>query len=115
MSGRVFGQSMQKKKNGNNNYQSKFGGRCGTLPPVASNSVKANDAAQKAEYRRMKQIKGETLDQSFGIERFAIDNKMMRESHGQKRQRRGWLYNMTTTTVSMRFIYLSIRPKLVLT
>jgi len=105
---RVFGQAMQKNGNrrrggggASSRYQRQFGNK-GTVYRSADNDAKSDES--RALYRRQKQAAGEALDDIFGIERFAVSTshkkaKGDKDGEGTTRQRRGWLYNILSTTV----------------
>lgn len=91
----VFGQTMHKKKA--SRYQRQFGGGAGNKSSSATvYRAAVDDEETRAQYRRRKQAAGEVNDEEFGLERFAVGG----EGTG-RRQRRGWLYNMISTTVSV--------------
>lgn len=111
----VFGQTIQKRSNnGGNNYRRQFGGstyRGGAGSDAATAKTSTATANEKAEYRRMRQAKGEALDVRFGMDRFSLDSHHEspakstsahhKVAHDAKRtrERRGWLFNILTTTV----------------
>lgn len=116
----VFGQTMRKKSssssaNRNSQYQRQFGGggrRKGTGigPNYSSSAPDDFDAAAK---RRQRQIVGEEIDARFGMERFTARNQHSHNSsHHSTRShvthnsnveqsRRGWLFNILPTSVSV--------------
>jgi hypothetical protein len=129
-SSKVFGQAMKKsssKRSGNgggggSNYQRQFGGKgdknnqgkknTDTVNRSANDDDSTdNKAAELAQWRRIKQAKGEALDKAFGTERFAPSNHqtstiIMNEKTTEKepmKSRRGWLYNILPTTVCIFF------------
>jgi len=87
-------------------YQRQFrgAGASGSGEDTFKNSRVDHDDESRANYRRQKQAAGEVLDESFGVERFALFHQHHVNSKGNKdggpaRERRGWLYNMLATTV----------------
>jgi hypothetical protein len=90
--GPVFGQAMQKKKAGkSSNYQRQFGGST----TYRQASTTSSDEESKAQYRQRKQAAGDAVDESFGVERFCFSDVQQSTDC----RRRGWLYNVRTTTV----------------
>jgi hypothetical protein len=125
-SSKVFGQAMKKsKRSSGSNYQRQFGGKGNNKnkknndtvyrsADATSDSNANNDskAAELAQWRRMKQAKGEALDKAFGTERFAplnqtttIVTKAASKEPEQEQSRRGWLYNILPTTVRSSFFF----------
>jgi hypothetical protein len=111
---KVFGQTVQangKGGSGASRYQRQFGNKGGGPSRRdddgggGSASSSSSSAAQAAAAAR---IRGEALDESFGIERFSWSTAS--HSHGARASRRsgplddaltrrGWLYNVLPTTV----------------
>lgn len=102
----VFGQAMKKKK-GRSNYQRQFGGgKSATVYRSASSTT--SDAEAAAQKRRQRQILGEQIDAKMGVERFSAKNQQheMMSADDTVSMRRGWLYNIMSTTVSNRLTFL---------
>ena len=99
----VFGQTIQKGNANKQNYRRQFGGQVYRPTGNETTPTKSNDAS-KADYRRMKQARGEAFDKRFGMEKFALDGDDYRTAdHDKKHQpkeKRGWLFNVLPTTVS---------------
>jgi hypothetical protein len=98
---RVFGQAMGKPKSkasANTRYQRQFGGGGGGHSKIASSSADDDTNALLAAKRRIRQQKAEQIDEKFGYETFAFQNSNGSESR-ERRDRRGWLFNMLPTTV----------------
>ncbi|KAI2497495.1 protein of unknown function (DUF1744) [Fragilaria crotonensis] len=87
--GRVFGQSMGKKRAAGSGYQRQFGGHSKRDADKSEEEVLAE---RRALYRRQRYEEGEALDVSFGYTRY--DHK------SDEKSRRGWIFNMLPTTVS---------------
>lgn len=87
-----FGQTMKKKSS--TRYQRQMGHNNKTVYRNAA--TEPTDAA--LQRRRIKQAIGEQLDQDFQIEKFVVSER------GEERRRRGWLYNISSTTVSHRVL-----------
>jgi hypothetical protein len=112
----VFGQTMKKGSAGSN-YRRQIGGKTNfNSSSQVSSDKNQNDTFNRAEYRRIKEAKGQIVDRKFGIERFTHDsnnsNTNTKRNQGSNsdtnddtssnmiRQKRGWLYNVLPTTVS---------------
>jgi len=111
---RVFGQAMGKPKErggSGSNFQRQFGGGGGKSSSSSSNNnnnnynsnqSKEDVSAIMAAKRRIRQQKGEIIDEKFGYETFAYENTNGSNSR-DVRERRGWLFNMLPTTVRVSF------------
>jgi hypothetical protein len=92
---------MGKPKNSNTRYQQQFGGG-GKFKNASSSGSAPDDSAVLAARRQARQQKAEQIDAKFGYENFAFHNSNGNESR-ESRERRGWLFNMLSTTVSSRW------------
>ena len=87
--GRVFGQSMGKKRAAGSGYQRQFGGHSKRDVDKSEEEILAE---RRALFRRQKHEEGEALDVSFGYARY--DHK------SEEKCRRGWIFNMLPTVRS---------------
>jgi hypothetical protein len=88
----VFGQTMKKKSK----YQRQTGNTQTVYRSGAEDETeKERKAAQTKEFRRKKQIACDEVEKAFAIDRFCITGDESESS------RRGWLYNVLPTTVSI--------------
>ena len=95
----VFGQTMRKKSSSSSRYQRQFGNSATVYRAATEQSEAERKAAMIAERRRKKQIASKEVEKAFRMETFGligapIDNEM-------SGSRRGWLYNVLPTTVSI--------------
>lgn len=91
--GRVFGQSMRKKKGGGStNYQRQFGNGKHSKRDEEKSEEEAL-AERRAQYKRKIKLEGEEIDIKFGYERF--------DYKAEDKSRRGWVFNMLPT---VRFV-----------
>lgn len=96
---RVFGQAMSKRSNQSTRYQRQFGGGRQNHSQIASTGQQDREAEARDEAaarRRLRQEQGEAIDLQFGYGRLedqAVDPAL------PPVQRRGWLFNMLSTTV----------------
>lgn len=101
---RVFGQSMGGKRS---SYQRQFGGGGNKKHTQIADSAKGGNekvdmAALAAVQRRIHQQKSEQIDKVFGYEQFEFRNTNdANNESSETRERRGWLFNMAPTTVSL--------------
>jgi hypothetical protein len=80
-------------------YQRQFGsgvGRGGSSSSSSSNPTTQNQSGV-AEQRRIRTEMIQSIEEKFGIEQFVASSS--EDHHSQRRQRRGWLYNLCPTTV----------------
>jgi hypothetical protein len=85
---RVFGQATKKQSR----YQRQMGGKSKAAMSPSMQDAKAEEAAAR---RRLRQEQGEAIDTKFGYKRLEdqfADSPI---------ERRGWLFNMLATTVSI--------------
>ena len=92
MSGRVFGQAMQKRRGGGTRYQRQFGGGKHSKLEVQKTDQELL-AERRAQRRRQKQAEGEQLDVDFGYERY--------DYRSNEPSRRGWVFNILPTVSSL--------------
>lgn len=111
---KVFGQTVQKSTQGRGGggptrYQRQFGrgnqgssnsgrrvGNAGADGGTAASTFSSSSAEAAVAAR----LRGENLDESFGIDRFCLTNVSSSERNGPENpKRRGWLYNVLSTTV----------------
>lgn len=89
----VFGQAMKKQSR----YQRQFGGSKKGSATKSEHDAKAEEAAAR---RRLRQEQGEAIDIKFGYNR--LENQLSSASRGPSAiRRRGWLFHMLPTTVSV--------------
>jgi hypothetical protein len=105
---KVFGQTLHKGNKQNNkrsgggpsSYQRQFGHRGGKGNPKGGDNhgtTNADVAQAAAEAAAAARLRGEALDESFGIEKFSMNHSHRGETGNPRR--RGWLYNVLATTV----------------
>jgi len=108
----VFGQTMSKGNNsrkgrrssrGSTRYQRQFGGGRRYLPSLDGggdddDGNKEQAAAKAAARRRARQLAGEEVDAKLGLKKFVAT-----PGSTETKERRGWLYNLMSTTVRAKF------------
>lgn len=95
-------------------YQRQFGGgnkggrsrfnQHSKIAGIDDDDEKRQEQESRAQFRRRKQAAGEIIDESFGVERFALQHQHQQQANKTTTpspERRGWLYNMLSTTVSL--------------
>jgi hypothetical protein len=85
---RVFGQAQKKKSR----YQRQMGDKSKAAMSPSMQDAKAEEAAAR---RRLRQEQGEAIDTKFGYKRLED------QYEDSPIERRGWLFNMLATTVSI--------------
>jgi hypothetical protein len=104
---KVFGQSMRKKSSSSNRYQRQLGGGGGGRGGGGGGGnmpdVEESENAKIAAFKRLRQEQGEAIDVKFGY------NRLEDQEMDGVVVRRGWLFHMLHTTVSLLFFYLEGR------
>ena len=93
---RVFGQAMSKRTSSSTRYQRQHGTQSSSAVVVDDPETAARDEA--AARRRLRHEQGEAIDVQFGYERLEDQPVDPTLPHVQ---RRGWLFHMLPTTVSV--------------
>ena len=93
---KIFGQAMSKRPSSSTRYQRQHGTQSSSAAAVEDPDSVARDEA--AARRRIRHEQGEAIDLQFGYER--LEDKPVDPSWPLV-QRRGWLFHMLPTTVSL--------------
>lgn len=95
----VFGQAMRKKSSSSSRYQRQFGNSATVYRAATEESENERKAALIAERRHKKQIASLEIEKAFGMETFGLTGAALDNEAASSR--RGWLYNVLPTTVSL--------------
>lgn len=106
---RLFGQTMKKKpSSASSRYQRQFGNNNNNsnLAVPSEESMAERKAAEAVARRRNRQEQGEAIDIKFGYHRLEDQPQGQQQQQQQDeisatQQRRGWLFHMLATTVSL--------------